>query len=57
MKKEKEIEIENRLNKVKNKIENPIPAFGPTKNGSLRCESGSVASGGNKTFCSCDICF
>jgi hypothetical protein len=38
-------------------INNPTPTFGPTKNGSRRCESGSVASGGNKTHCSCDICF
>ena len=31
--------------------------FGPSKNGSARCESGSIASGGNKAHCSCDICF
>jgi hypothetical protein len=29
----------------------------PSHNGSIRCESGSIASGGNKSHCSCDICF
>jgi len=31
--------------------------FGPSHDGSSRCESGSVASGGNKSHCSCDVCF
>ena len=31
--------------------------FGPTHNGSTRCKSGSIASGGNKKHCSCDVCF
>lgn len=29
----------------------------PSHRGSSRCESGSIASGGNKTHCTCDICF
>jgi hypothetical protein len=31
--------------------------FGPSHNGSPNCESGSIASGGNKSHCSCDTCF
>ena len=31
--------------------------FGPSYKGSPRCESGSIASGGNRSHCSCDICF
>ena len=33
------------------------PDFGPSKNGSSRCKSGSIASGGTKTYCSCGTCF
>jgi hypothetical protein len=29
----------------------------PRKEGSKYCESGSVASGGDKLYCTCDICF
>ena len=29
----------------------------PRHNGSKNCESGSIASGGNKSHCTCDICF
>lgn len=29
----------------------------PSHDGSKRCESGSIASGGNKSHCTCDICF
>ena len=29
----------------------------PTHNGSARCQSGSIASGGNRSHCTCDICF
>jgi len=29
----------------------------PSHNGSPNCESGSIASGGSKAHCSCDICF
>jgi len=29
----------------------------PSHDGSSRCESGSIASGGNKSHCSCDVCF
>ncbi len=31
--------------------------FGPSKEGSPRCESGSPASGGNRPYCTCDTCF
>jgi hypothetical protein len=31
--------------------------FGPSHNGSPNCESGSIASGGNRSHCSCDTCF
>lgn len=30
---------------------------GPSKNGSARCESGSVASGGVRTYCTCGVCW
>ena len=30
----------------------PVP-----HNGSRYCESGSIASGGNKAHCTCDVCF
>jgi hypothetical protein len=33
------------------------PPFGPSYWGSARCQSGSLASGGTKTFCTCDVCF
>jgi hypothetical protein len=29
----------------------------PSHMGSKNCESGSLASGGNKSHCTCDICF
>jgi len=29
----------------------------PTHNGSKMCESGSIASGGNKSHCTCSMCF
>lgn len=31
--------------------------FGPSHDGSRRCESGSIASGGTRSHCSCDACF
>ncbi len=31
--------------------------FGPSHNGSRHCESGSIASGGDKAHCTCDFCF
>jgi len=34
-----------------------LDQFKPSHDGSIRCESGSIASGGNKSHCSCDICF
>ena len=30
---------------------------GPRHNGSKRCESGSIASGGKNSHCTCDTCF
>jgi hypothetical protein len=32
-------------------------AFGPSREGSPNCQSGSLASGGTKTYCTCDTCF
>ena len=29
----------------------------PTHDGSPRCESGSIASGGTVEHCTCDVCF
>lgn len=29
----------------------------PSHNGSRNCESGSIASGGTQSHCTCDICF
>lgn len=29
----------------------------PSHDGSKLCESGSIASGGNRVHCTCDICF
>lgn len=31
--------------------------FGPSHDGSPRCESGSLASGGTHAHCTCDTCF
>ena len=31
--------------------------MGPTHRGSSFCESGSIAGGGNKSHCTCDVCF
>lgn len=31
--------------------------FGPRHAGSESCESGSIASGGDRAHCSCDRCF
>jgi hypothetical protein len=30
---------------------------GPSHDGSTRCESGSIASGGTNSHCACDVCF
>lgn len=35
----------------------PPTEIAPSRNGSPRCESGSIASGGTREFCSCDTCF
>lgn len=31
--------------------------FAPTHNGSQYCNCGSIASGGTKAHCTCDVCF
>lgn len=31
--------------------------FGPSRNGSRNCRSGSIASGGKSAYCTCDTCF
>lgn len=31
--------------------------FGPSHEGSKRCESGSIASGGDRAHCTCSVCF
>lgn len=31
--------------------------FGPNRNGSPHCRSGSIASGGRYEYCTCDTCF
>lgn len=31
--------------------------FGPSHDGSASCESGSLASGGRNSHCTCDTCF
>lgn len=31
--------------------------MGPSHNGSTRCESFSIASGGHREHCTCDVCF
>lgn len=35
----------------------PPGSFAPSHDGSTRCESGSLASGGRRSHCSCDTCF
>ncbi len=34
-----------------------VEGFGPSHNGSRRCASGSLASGGKYAHCTCDTCF
>jgi hypothetical protein len=34
-----------------------VPPYGPSRNGSKYCESGSIASGGTREFCTCDVCY
>ena len=31
--------------------------FGPSHDGSRNCQSGSLASGGQRAHCTCDVCF
>lgn len=35
----------------------PPGSFAPSHNGSRMCESGSIASGGDREHCTCDRCF
>lgn len=46
--------IENRVECAQCKSGN---IFQPSHNGSKHCKSGSIASGGTKAHCSCDVCF
>ena len=39
------------------KIRDEHSGFGPSHNGSRFCESGSIASGGKRSHCTCDMCF
>jgi len=34
-----------------------LPKYGPSREGSSACESGSIASGGTKEYCTCSYCF
>lgn len=38
-------------------VERATDSFAPSHDGSSRCESGSIASGGTRSHCSCDVCF
>ena len=38
-------------------IRQALDPHAPTRKGSTRCESGSIASGGTRTFCTCDTCY
>lgn len=31
--------------------------FGPYRDGSRNCKSGSIASGGSRDYCTCSVCF
>lgn len=37
-------------------MKNPRP-MGPSREGSSRCQSFSIASGGHREYCTCDTCF
>lgn len=39
------------------KARTALDPHAPTRLGSPRCESGSVASGGTREYCTCDTCF
>ncbi len=34
-----------------------LSPHGPSHEGSKRCRSGSIASGGNRSHCTCDTCY
>jgi hypothetical protein len=38
-------------------MDNKLYGMGPSHDGSKRCESGSIASGGTRAHCSCSTCF
>lgn len=38
-------------------IRSEYNGFGPSHEGSRLCQSGSLASGGNREHCTCDACF
>jgi hypothetical protein len=38
-------------------IRRALDPHAPTRKGSPRCESGSLASGGTRTYCTCDTCY
>ncbi len=38
-------------------IRQALDPYAPTRKGSTRCESGSIASGGGRSFCTCDTCY
>lgn len=35
----------------------PNDPYGPSHDGSTRCQSGSLASGGTRSHCTCDACY
>ena len=43
--------------KTCNDIRETHKGFGPSHNGSTMCKSGSIASGGKNSHCTCDMCF
>lgn len=38
-------------------IRQALDPYAPTRKGSTRCESGSIASGGTRSYCTCDTCY
>ena len=50
-------EFEQTFERVREILSKPPTEIGPSREGSPRCESGSIASGGTREFCTCDACF
>jgi hypothetical protein len=46
----------DKFNDAGRRPEWPRP-FGPRREGSSSCESGSIASGGERAYCTCDRCW